>query len=252
MTNIACITSYAEMERNLKNGIAFARFGAKITDWTQACDVGLAFRTTKKSKSRTTIAESCDQALKTTFNRILETHYLLGSILPNSLGRKHEAIADCVATAPRVHSAWAKRRCRLPSLRGLARPLYSQIKIQEKTREMVDGLEKERQKRGSVIEAAKCTFQMNVEAESRLQKIAVEKNSRSVELLTYEDLIRLDIKHLIPYIQVREVTDLAEPCNRLKKGTAQQAEEGQSCLLLQAKAVIGKNITTVIPEIGVM
>ncbi|KAG7358433.1 hypothetical protein IV203_015021 [Nitzschia inconspicua] len=98
MMNIACITSYAEMERNLKNSIAFAKFGANTTDWTQACDVGSGFRT-KKSKSRTTIAESCDEAFMTTFTRILESHYI------------HEAIVECVATAPRVHShAWNQEK----------------------------------------------------------------------------------------------------------------------------------------------
>ncbi|KAG7368491.1 hypothetical protein IV203_031234 [Nitzschia inconspicua] len=133
-------------------------------------------------------------------------------------------------------------------VRGRARPLYSQIRIQEKTQEMVDGLEKERQKRRSVIEAAKCTFQMNLEAESRLQEMADEKYNGSLELLVYEDLFRLNIKHLIPYIQVRQVTDLTEPFKKLKKGTVQQAEEGQSCLLLQAKAVLGENITAALPE----
>ncbi|KAG7345145.1 hypothetical protein IV203_032676 [Nitzschia inconspicua] len=110
MTNIACITSYAEMERNLKNGIAFAKFGVQTTGWTQACDVGSGFRT-KTSKSRTTIAESCDEALMTTFTRILESHCILGSLLLKSLGRKHEAIVDCVATAPRVHAhAWNQEK----------------------------------------------------------------------------------------------------------------------------------------------
>ncbi|KAG7369997.1 hypothetical protein IV203_027743 [Nitzschia inconspicua] len=83
-------------------------------------------------------------------------------------------------------------------VRSRARPLYSQIRIQEKTQDMVDGLEKERQKRRSVIEAAKCTFQMNLEAKSRLQKMPDEKYSGSLELLAYEDLFRLNIKHLIP------------------------------------------------------
>ncbi|KAG7368976.1 hypothetical protein IV203_031719 [Nitzschia inconspicua] len=110
----------------------------------------------------------------------------------------------------------------ISDVRGRARPLYSQIRIQEKTQEMVDGLEKERQKRRSVIEAAKCTFQMNLEAESRLQEMADEKYNGSLELLVYEDLFRLNIKHLIPYIQVRQVTDLIEPFKKLKKGTVQQ------------------------------
>ncbi|KAG7372371.1 hypothetical protein IV203_018514 [Nitzschia inconspicua] len=284
MTNIACITSYTKMERNLKNGIAFAKFGAKTTDWTQACDVGSGFRT-KKSKFRTTIAESCDEALMTTFTRNLESHYILGSLLLKSLGRKHEAIVDCVATAPRVHShAWNQEKVQAAfievvsgyvsgeffykldiaidmdakgrqypltaasDVRGRAGPLYSQIRIQEMTQEMVDGLEKKRQKRRSVIEAAKCTFQMNLEAASRLQEMADEKYNGSLELLVYEDLFRLNVKHLIPYIQVRQVTDLTEPFKQLKKGTVQQVEEGQSCLLLQAKAVLGKNITAVLPE----
>jgi hypothetical protein len=48
MTNIACLTNYTEMERNHKNGLAFAKFGSKTTDWCQPMDVGSGFKQKKQ------------------------------------------------------------------------------------------------------------------------------------------------------------------------------------------------------------
>lgn len=133
-------------------------------------------------------------------------------------------------------------------VRGRAKPLYTQVRIQQKTSEMVENLEKQRQQLKSVIQSAKATFQMNQEAESQLKLLADQRQNGILTELTYEDLATLPIKLLVPYIQVRVLEDLTAPFKKLKKGTVQQATEGNACLLQQAKELLGKEVIAKEPE----
>jgi hypothetical protein len=74
MTNIACLTNYTEMERNHKNGLAFAKFGSKTTDWCQPMDVGSGFKQ-KKQMAKFTTTEARDQRLEQTIRSFLESKH---------------------------------------------------------------------------------------------------------------------------------------------------------------------------------
>jgi hypothetical protein len=110
MTNIACLTNYAEMERNHKKGLAFAKFGSKTTDWCQPMDVGTGFKQ-KKQMAKFTTTEARDQPLEQTIWGFLASKHAQGQFMLQKGHRKYEAIVECVATGPRIHaSAWEHQK----------------------------------------------------------------------------------------------------------------------------------------------
>jgi hypothetical protein len=110
MTNIACLTNYAEMERNHKKDLAFAKFGSKTTDWCHPMDVGTGFKQ-KKQMAKFTTTEARDQPLEQAIRGFLASKHAQGQFMLQKGHRKYEAIVECVATGPRIHaSAWEHQK----------------------------------------------------------------------------------------------------------------------------------------------
>jgi hypothetical protein len=80
MTNIGCLTNYTEMERNHKNGLSFAKFSSKTTDWCQSMDASSGFKE-KKQKLKITSTETKDQSLEQRIRAFLKSKHAQGEFI---------------------------------------------------------------------------------------------------------------------------------------------------------------------------
>jgi hypothetical protein len=134
-------------------------------------------------------------------------------------------------------------------IRSRARQLSTQARIQQICAEMIENLEKARQKQRALLDKARSMFQLNTAAEEMVQHLANRNHDGQVEQLSFDDLATLGTKHLSLYYHVRVCKDATIKPTNLQKGKPEPAAEGTPCLLFRVKEVLGKEVVASMPQL---